>query len=366
MVAKTLKRYWPVLVAVLVSVSYSCWRLGQYGWDAARLAEIGTRFSDLEPGGSEGYDGQFAYFIALDPDPGSVRDHLDVPAYRYQRILLPIISRLLSFAQPVAIPWVMLVLNLGALGVGTGCLAWLLSKRQLSSRYSLIYGLWVGMVASVGLLLNEPLAYGLVAAGWVARERGRRVTGAVLLTLAMFAKETTLLFWFAVAISELCRKAKLRDLAPLYGGGLAFTVWQIWLWMTFGTPGFGSGGAMATPFEWIPFNGLFRIAQSGWQVFLFFLVVFTPTVVLPSIWGVIASVRELRSRLCSPEGWALLANSAIIATLPFSTFREPLGLLRFFTGFILAMLLLAIRREWNRPLNYGLFWIALTVILLKS
>ncbi|MEO0562413.1 MAG: hypothetical protein AAF125_09875, partial [Chloroflexota bacterium] len=36
---------------------------------------------------AEGYDGQFTYFIAR--DPAGAAPLIDVPAYRYQRILLP-------------------------------------------------------------------------------------------------------------------------------------------------------------------------------------------------------------------------------------------------------------------------------------
>jgi hypothetical protein len=55
----------------------------------------------------------------------------------------------------------------------------------------------------------------------------------------------------------------------------------------------------------------------------------------------------------------------MIAFLPFSTFREPLGLLRVATGLVVAVLLYASNNHRRRALNYALLWSALLVVLLK-
>ncbi|NIS82113.1 MAG: hypothetical protein GTO14_18325, partial [Anaerolineales bacterium] len=78
------------MVTFLISGGYVLWRLVAAEWNPVALAELGTRFSEVDPGGTEGYDGQFVYYMAVDPDPRSVQEHLDVPAYRYQRILLSV------------------------------------------------------------------------------------------------------------------------------------------------------------------------------------------------------------------------------------------------------------------------------------
>ncbi len=70
------------------------------------LVTLGTRFSQqtaVENGGTEGYDGQFNYYIASDSN--TAPQHLDVSAYRFQRILFPALGRLLAFGQPDLIPW---------------------------------------------------------------------------------------------------------------------------------------------------------------------------------------------------------------------------------------------------------------------
>src|SRR5678815_133515 len=61
------------------------------------LVTLGTRFSEQSAFGTEGYDGQFNYSIARDPNTAA--QFLDVPAYRFQRILFPALGRLLALGQ---------------------------------------------------------------------------------------------------------------------------------------------------------------------------------------------------------------------------------------------------------------------------
>lgn len=361
-----LRTYWPVLITLCVSAAYTLWRLSSAHWDPIALAELGTVYAEGIPTGSEGYDGQFAYYIAVDPDPYSVEEHLDVPAYRYQRILYPILSRVLSGADILRIPWSLLIVNLAAHVIGTWAVVRLLIDYGSHPRYGLIYGLWVGLVATVALDLNEPLAHALVATGWLARRREKYLLSATLLGLALFTKESTLLFWGAALVTDLLVRKEWRSVSGLIAGGIAFIGWQIWLWYVFGSSGLGSGGGMATPFELIPFMGLWRIGESGIKVLGLFILIFGTTIALPALWGLIASARAVRQEWGTAENWGLLTNSLLIVFLPFSTFREPLGLLRVATGFVLAVILFAANRSHKRALNYGMFWISLLVVLLND
>jgi len=283
-----------------------------------------------------------------------VQPHLDVPAYRYQRILYPLLARLLAAGRAEAVPWALLLVNLAALGAGTWAVAAVLKDSGLSPGYALAFGLWVGLVSGVGLDLTEPLAYSLVALGWLARKRGRGVLAAGLFGLALFAKETTLLFWAAVVVSDVGgflasragrasgehgpSRVPMAGLVGLFAGG-AFLVWQAALWLVFGRPGLGSGGALATPFEPIPFMGLWRIGQVKPEALLLFLVIFGPSVLIPTIWSLAVSLRDLARRRWDAASWALMLNAGALVFLPFSTFREPLGLVRAVTGLVLAVLL---------------------------
>lgn len=356
---------WPALLALAVSSLYTGWRLAQADWDALSLAELPDQAAALS-GKPSGYDGQFAYYIALDPSPEAVAARVDVPSYRYQRILYPSLARFLALADPARIPWSLLAVNVLAHFLGTWALAEALIGYGVWPGYALGYGLWIGLVVGVGTDLTEPCAYALAAAGWLAYRKDKDLVGAALLALGLFAKETIVIFWAAALVSSVVSAAPRRRIFALASGGIAFVLWQLWLWRTFGSPGIASGGALSTPFEWIPFMGLWRIGTVSLPVLLVFLVIFGPTIVLPTIWGILASARSAWNGVREPEVWGLLLNAAVIPFLPFSTFREPLAIVRVATGLILATLLFAGRYNLRRPLNYSLFWTGLLVILLNG
>jgi hypothetical protein len=364
--ATRLKPLWPTLISVLFASVYILWRLACASWDPVVLAQIGSRFAEGDPTGSEGYDGQFAYYITADLNPATVSEHLDVPAYRYQRILYPLLARLAAGGNPVGIPWTLLAVNLLVHAIGTWVVTQILLDGGLSSWYGLIYGLWVGLIASVGHDLYEPLAFALIAGGFLARARGRDLLGAALFGLSLFAKETTLIFWGAVLFSDILQRKSLRSIVGLLAGGAVFALWQVWLWRVFGAPGLVSGGAKATPFEWIPLMGLLRIGAVSLSVLGLFIFLFGPTIVFPAVWGVVVSVKTFLEGRKLEESVVLLASSTIIFFLPFSTFREPLGLLRFATGLIFAVILFSTRQGLKKPLNIGMFWIAMLAILVNQ
>lgn len=363
---RSIRNSWPVILVLLVALSFLAYRLANRGWDAIGIAELGTLYRDGDPQGSEGYDGQFAYYIATSPAPHAVSQRLDVPAYRYQRILYPLLARLLAFGQEDVIPWTLIGVNLMAHMVGASFLCRYLIFKGIAARYLLIYGLWVGLLVGIGADLYEPLAFSLVVAGWTLKERGKDGWGYLFLGLALFAKETSLPFWLAAAISDTVRKRGFKDLGIAYSPAAAFAIWQGWLWLQFGQMGLISGGANATPFEWLPYAGFFKIAGSSLKVFALFLVIFGPTIILPNLWGTVASIKKLLHKPEHAQAWALLLNALLITALPLSTFREPLGLLRTASGLVLAVILFSAAEQLKRPLNYAMFWPALLVVAFLS
>jgi hypothetical protein len=336
------------------------------GGNPLELARIGTLYSQSDPQGTEGYDGQFVYYIAREPDPHLVQSLLDVPAYRYQRILLPLAANLLSFGNDASIPWLIPLIILLCQFAGTWIVGVLLAHWGVSPWYALTYGLWVGFSLSIRLDLPEPVAYALVAGAILAWERKKHLISYVLFGLGLFAKEVTILFVAAAVIAAVSQKS-WRDLLGLgFISLFPFACFQVWLLQVFGQSGIGSGGAMATSFELIPFMGLLRIWFSSPIYGLAMLIVFIPAVILPSIWGIIVSLRKLIDWDTNVVVFALLFNALAIPFLPFSTFREPGGLLRFTCGLVLAVLLFSARYRLIKILRYSQLWIVLNVFLVKS
>jgi hypothetical protein len=363
-VAKALRLLWPAAVALLVAAAFAGVRLAHGGGNPLALATLGDRFAGGDPAGSEGYDGQFNYYIARDWDPESVQPHLDVPAYRYQRILYPALARALASGDPGRIAWALPAISLLAHFLGTLAVAAVLDRCGLPTGYALVYGLWVGVAGAAGIDLSEPLAYGLAAAGFLCLMSDRPVIGSAALTLGLLSKETTIFFWLAAWLAAgLTRQRKA--LMALSIGGLVFAAWQAWLWARFGSAGIGSGGAGASGFEWLPFMGLVRVAAVDLTVFALFLTLLAPGILLPAVWGVYAAGRRLWRGDRGRESLALLLNAGVIAFLPFSTFREPFAMVRLACGLVLAVTLFCAAQRWRRPLNYALFWTAGLILLAR-
>jgi len=182
-------------------------------------------------------------------------------------------------------------------------------------------------VAGLRLDLTEPLAYGLVQGAlwaWEEQESGRRKQEAgkqwgghcslfivsLFIALAALAKETALIAAAGLLLAGL-------GLAV----GLPFAAWQGVLWTWLGRPGVGAGGAMATSFEWLPFAGLLRVATVSWPAFWLLLAIEGPLFVLPTVWALIVSVRDLLRGWRRPWVTVLLAQAAVLLFLPFSTWR---------------------------------------------
>jgi hypothetical protein len=186
------------------------------------------------------------------------------------------------------------------------------------------------------------------------------------LGFALFAKETTVIFWIAALISDLVQRRSKSSTWALIAGGALFALWQVWLWWTFGAPGIGSGGDMATGFEWIPFMGLLRIGTESLPALALFLVILGPSIVFPTLWGLVSSVKALWDGANDATALALFTNSMALLFIPFSTFREPLGIVRVATGLVVAVVLFSVQYQCRKTLNYAMFWIAMLVLLLNS
>ncbi len=332
--------------------------------DPLAFAVIGSRYQLGDSGGTEGYDGQFAYYIAVDP-AGAV-DQLDVPAYRYQRILYPMLARGLALGQKDLTPWTLVLVNIVALVAGTAILERLLERFQVSRWYALVYGLYAGQLMSVRLDLNEPLSYGLTVAAIWAFERERVGWSGALFALAALSKETALVFagaygLYLIVIGEWRTAVRFGFVAAA-----PLILWQVVLWRWLGSPGIGSGGAMATFFEIIPFMGLWRIGMVSVPALALYGAIMGPLMVVPTVWALWHSGQDLVRRRWHPITLALLFNAIVLVFLPHSSWREFIAMLRLSIGLVVAVLLYAGLRHKQRVLIYAFGWMAALAFLFKE
>jgi hypothetical protein len=313
--------------------------------------------------------------------------YLDVPAYRAQRIALPFLGRILSFGNPDLLVWVLFGINLAALAGGTYALEKLLQASRANIWYAAGYAFSAGVFGAARLNTTETLAYVLVVIGLYAiLQRQNWLWGMLAFGAAALAKEMTLIFPAALIFHKIVQdrtrfSAPLRYLLLGLIAFLPFILWQIVLYAQFGAFGVGSGGEKATSFELIPLMGVIRIfTEGGAQIFAVLAPILVPFALLPTAWAFwqcwrdaayTRAVQRGEQPASSLRGWdmttsLLLANALLMLFVPFSTYRELLGILRFIVGLQIVVILYAAQRRQSRALRYSTLWFTTSFIVIIS
>ena len=358
-----IERLRPWHVVLLICLAYVLLTLARYNFDPEYFALIGTRYDPGLPDGRPGYDGQFAYQIARDPLNGWTKT--DVPAYRYQRIVYPIMARVLALGNADLAPWTLIAVNIVALTAGVWLTEEILRHFQISRWYALIYGLTAGTLGAVRLDLTEPLAYALAQAGVLLALKDRWRWAAVVLAVAALTKEMTLVVAAGIGWVYLFRRQWSRLLTFSAMVLLPFAAWQVVLWQWFGQPGLGSGGALATPFEIVPLRGLWSLVFVNARVFLLLAAIMIPLAAIPALVSLWVAGRQLWRHVIDIPTTVLLFNALLVLITPQSTFREPLAMARYVVGLTAAVLTYAASRRSQRALRYSWLW-AFTLALLLN
>jgi hypothetical protein len=291
-----------IQVALSVLLFHAIW-IGAYlasGHDVRDFTDIGPRFIEASRDSSVisdgsiyrygahhnsqsalGYDGQFYYFIAL--DPSRARHYIDAPPYRYERILYPMLARFTALEQPAAVAWTMLIINWLAVGGGVLALAAWLWRRGASPWLAAIYGFFPGLLIALQRDLTEPLAYGLVAlAIYLFDFGGRRgvIAAGAAFGLAALTRETTVVFAILFGLSivagrpnaspRAASQARIRQAVGFLA--LAVVPFVVWIIVDYSWLGVAHPGTVdPVPFEGIfgSFNPTLQLACIGLPALLF-------------------------------------------------------------------------------------------------
>jgi hypothetical protein len=310
-------RFLPLLVALAVAAIYAAaiahWFLA--GHSPRDFVYVGQAFitrSNASPAISQGpvkptswtgYDGQFFYYMALDPQGAA--PYMDLPGYRYQRIAYPMLARLIVLGSSSLIPDALLAVNLLAVVAGSAALAAWLIRRGVTPWAAAVWGLLPGQVFAIEIDLSEASAYAWAAVALWVRDRFPVLAGAVF-GLAGLTRETTLIFPAVLLAADLLALRGERRARPwlraLLAGGLAllpFGAWKLFLWHWLGH----ADVPVVDSFTVVPFGGL--IAQHAAHELL-------PAVALPALVCLAAAGWALWRRYWRVEVALLLVNLAVL------------------------------------------------------
>lgn len=281
--------------------------------------------------GSVGYDGQFYYYMAHDPFlRGPTYDHIDFPAYRYQRILYPLAVWIFSGGRAPLIPWMMVAVNVGAYLLGVAVVLGLLRRFGRSPWYGLLYAAFWGFLLCLLRCLPEPMAMTWVVLALFFHFQRRVWLKILFLILAALTQETTLLVSLAFFLDDLRQGKRLSALLTCLPPSV-YLLWQAVLFSKFkifsflgGTQNFG-----------LPFWGwsekmllLLRTGRGIEQAAegLFLLMVLG--LIGAALIGIIKKIDPLRISFLGYALMAVLFNQ-LIWVEPWSYARATLGLLTF-------------------------------------
>ncbi|GAC1435423.1 MAG: hypothetical protein NVSMB65_09420 [Chloroflexota bacterium] len=344
----------PLVVAAIVALVYGLWLAAVLaeGHDARDFIVIGKQFVErshrsavigVDPtytysthaGHYVGYDGQFCYYIAL--DPLNAWAYLDDPSYRYTRIVYPLAARLLARGQPAALPAALIAVNLLALVGGTAAVAAWLVRQDFSPWPALCYGFYPGLFASLQRDLTEPLAYCFVALAVYRLSRpGRwRILGAGgAFALAGLTREVCAVFALAYGLALLWGDGQ-EGSPPCWSTAarlLATALLPLALYKWFLALHFGGMGKLSTFSGTVPFGGIVTLWPWATAQVIALLGVIVPSLLFA------APVVRLLARGRRPAAcWAYLAQTLLFVVLLADTsYREYNAVGRITAGIVLA------------------------------
>lgn len=231
-----------------------------FGEESTATLEYGQeRLGDVFVKPNLGHDGRLFYIAAHDPlitDQALYEDLFERPVYRAQRVLFPLLVAPALLAGEWAAVWWMLVLNIGAIGVGTYLTARLAEEIGLSYWFGLAFVLNPGVWAELNAGGSGAIAWALAVGGLLAFQRERHTGAMALFALAALSREAMVLIPLGLA-AWLWRR---RERVPVWLVAIpigAVAAWAVYVRLRLGESLLAS---QSREFDW-PFVGLVEAAD---------------------------------------------------------------------------------------------------------
>lgn len=358
----------PSLVVCIFYTAYTLSKLSLHNFNPSAFLYLGRIFleKDMEspitkfviqnmgvPPHEVGYDGQVYYYMAL--DPFNAWRNLDTCG-RYQRILYPLTVKAITLGNPHLIPGTMIVVNILSIVVGVEILARMLKSKGFNPWFSLVYGLYIGHIFVIARDCVESFSYMLVLlAIYFLEEKRRPLTSTFLFALALFAKETALMFVVGYILGEIVFKGKrlsLKEKASFFSITLIpYAMFQLFLYKVFGFLPIITVGSPTTT-KWIPFNGALEAGHAIPELLNMTFLIFIPSTV-----ACLNSIIAFYRKVFNSTMFAFLLNALFMMFLPTPSYWNLQDYSRISIGLVAAFLIYAIYNNKRRMLVYSLTWI---------
>jgi hypothetical protein len=240
-VAATNRTAFPALVTGILAALILAILLIRDDGNASRIVHAGPPWTSAQTAprtlalrpADQAYDGQFFYRLGVSPFSTAKTVSgvtFDLPALRNVRWLSGGLAWLLSGGRRTGVPWALLAINLVAaiaLGAAAGALA---RSSGRHAAWGLLLALYPGYAYTLTLDTSELLAGALLLTGLYAGRRQRWAPAAVLLSLAVLARDTTVAIPAGLAGggAYLLLRRRPGGLGPLLTGITGLLVYAGW------------------------------------------------------------------------------------------------------------------------------------------
>jgi hypothetical protein len=210
-----------------------------------------------------GYDAQFQYFAIFDPllrryssQPQLYRNVADSPPYRFGRNGFAMLARAVAGGNWQLYPATMVALVWMGVGLAAFVLALLAQRAGANAAWGLLVLAIPGFWQSVQVTLPEPIAAGLLLAGYLCVLSKRIVVATLLFAASLLVRETGMVLVLAIAFLTSAGDLTKRSRALLLCSALPFILWRLYVaWILW--PDWGWEGLLYSPHVMtVPFVGL--------------------------------------------------------------------------------------------------------------
>ena len=302
-----------VIITTLLSGAFVAGRLSRSHWNPSWFAFAGDKFVNAKEAPpslyirkhSYGFDGVGFYRIALEPFTTKMTGYgitFDLPAFRLQRIVYPLLVRAVTNKDPKAVAWGLIAWNLAGM-VALGLLGALLARDSgRSPWWGLTLSLLPPFALSLGLDTAEIVAAVFFMSALLFLRRKRYVWACAALTVAALTRESTLILAIAGILVWLWYRLRKRrdDAAPLWTFMIPIVVqgaWEVVLWSRWGKIPFSEGRRVD---EGTVFVGFYHAVRDALRLKTA-LNVFHLVLLVTIVFFTVMVARELRQTLSPPH-----------------------------------------------------------------
>ena len=344
------------------------------GWDASQFVCASAAYCDparVPPGlavhpGTDGYDGQFYYRLSLTPWTAAREAsgiQLDVPAYRQQRILYPVLVWVASLGRPAWVPVTLIAVNYASLLVVAAFATLLAQTLQRHAYWGLLLALQPAFLPALRRDTPEILAAAALLIGLWALQRHRWRTTIVALSCAVLAKETAVgVVLVLLAYGTIARLRRRSVPNPLTIGLcplVVYAFWQATLRFRWGAWPLAEGRGNLG----MPGAALGALLRDAWLQHTPESVALRVFLAYFGVCAILTAIACLRSRAAPPIRTMWFAYTALALCLSQMVWCDPWAFLRAMSEWcLLGAVLLLGRGGWplvTAALATGALWLPL-------